>query len=82
MFVQTIVLNGFEIEDTEDMNQKKQVSKRALHLRFCFLASGSRVKELPKIPIGLLYKRVLAYALKAHDCIGPSQPLTADAICL
>lgn len=56
MFVQTIVLNGFEIEDTEGMNQKKQVSKRALHLRFCFLASGSRVEELPKIPIGLLYK--------------------------
>lgn len=56
MFVQTIFLNGFEIEDTEDMKQMNQVSKRALHLSFCFLASGSHVEELPKIPIGLLHK--------------------------
>lgn len=32
MFVPMLILNGFEIEDTEDMNQMNQVAQRI----FCF----------------------------------------------
>lgn len=56
MFAQMIFLNGFEIEDTEEMNQINQAAQGISHLDFWFLACESHVEKLPKILSGLSQK--------------------------
>lgn len=52
MFVQMSFLNGFEIEETEEMNRTNQAAQGTSHLGFWFSAWESHVKKPPEILTG------------------------------